>query len=135
MIVVALIIATVSSSCVRFVPQGQGGVRPYTQNPQGFQEGLRQAQQGGGQQRSLKPYYPGQKPAGRVQVGTKQVQTGTKRVEIARFEARLWGSEDAALKQQATDYAARYFEKHRKPPSNEEVSGAIGHRCQVRRIR
>lgn len=70
-----------------------------------------------------------------MQTGQKKVQTGTKKVEIAYFEARLWNSEDSSLKQQATNYAARYFEKHHKAPSNEEVSEAIGYRCQIRRIR
>lgn len=118
---VFLVSVLILPSCrVRFVDAATG--RPFNQGHMG---------PGG---RSLKPYYPGQQPAGRVQTGTKRVQTGTKKVEIAYFEARLWDSEDEGLKQQATDYAARYFEKHRQAPSNEEVSKAIGHKCQVRMV-
>ncbi len=126
-IVLSLVSILVLPSCrVRFVNAQTG--RPLV-GPQGSY-GTQGGHMGPGG-RSLKPYYPSQQPAGRVQTGTRKVQTGTKKVEIAYFEARLWGSEDEGLKKQATDYTARYFEKHRCSPSNEEVSKAIGHKCQV----
>lgn len=73
-------------------------------------------------------------PNGQRIIGYNKVQSGVKKTEIARFEARLWNSEDPVLRQKACDYAARYFEKHRQTPSNEVVSRAIGHRCQVRMV-
>ena len=68
-------------------------------------------------------------------VGYKKVQTGTGKREIAYFEARLWNSEDEGMKKQASNWAARYFEKHHKVPSNEEVSEGVGFKCQVQRVR
>ncbi len=119
--IVYVILCITMTSCVRFVPQG------------GPQQGQQKQHQSG--QRSFKPFYPGQKPDGRVQTGTKRVQTGTEKTETAYFEARLWSSNNPTLCKQASDYAARYFEKHHRSPSNEEVSTEVGFKCQVRRVR
>lgn len=126
-IAVIIFFTTFFTSCIRFVDAETG--QPLGQRGGGGQP---QYQQGG--KTSLTPFYPGQKPSGRVQTGTKQVRTGTKKTEIARFEARLWGSDDAGMKHQAASWAARYFEKNRRIPSNEEVSRGVGFKCQVRRI-
>lgn len=124
--IVALIIATFSSSCIiRRVPMGQpGGIQPM--QPFGTQQG-----QG---QRSLKPFYPGQQPTGKMITGQKKVQTGTKKTSkfIGGFTVQLWNSEDMALKQQARVVTEKYFRENGHTfPSDEYVSEQIGHKCRL----
>ena len=103
-------------SCVRFrYVDAQG--RPIGQQGYGQQGG--QMGPGG---RSLKPYYPGQRPDGRVQVGTKRVQTGTKKELRHHVQAVIWSTDDQSQKNEIAQYALDELEAGRGIPSDNELS-------------
>lgn len=122
------VIAFISSSCIVPVYRNRGGQQPY-QTLQ-FREIGQQVQV----QHSLKPFYPGQKPSGKVVVGQKQVQTGTKKTSkfIGGFTVQLWNSEDMVLKERARSVTEKYFRENGHTfPSDEYVSERIGHKCRL----
>ncbi len=133
LLVVSTLISLIASSCVvpriEYGPVGAPPI-PYNLNPNGFNQGL-QRYQGYNPYRGYNPYGVGEPQI----TGYTRHQTGVKKTEVAYFEARLWNSEDPVMKKQATDWAARYFERNHRVPSDEEVSSAVGFRCQIRRVR
>lgn len=116
MLVIALVAALTLPSCVRFVPQGQPlAIRPYTQNPQGFGEGLRQTQQTG--QRKL------------ASVTVTKRQTGY-------CQARIWeGPANTPQNvKRVADYASSVYERTGQVPSEQALSSKFGFRAQARWI-
>ncbi len=108
MLVIALVAALTLPSCVRSVPQGQGGVRPYSQNPQGVEQA---------QQRKL------------ASVTVTKRQTGY-------CQARIWqGPENTpANVQRVADYASAVYQKTGQVPSEQVLTTKFGFRAQARWI-
>jgi hypothetical protein len=114
-LVAVLITVFTFPSCIRFVPQGQPiAIRPYVQNPQGFQEGLRQTQ---AQQRKL------------ASVTVTKRQTGY-------CQARIWqGPENTPQNvQRVSNYASSVYEKTGHVPSEQTLTSKFGFRAQARWI-
>ncbi len=93
----------------------------------------RQGGQMGPGGRSLKPYYPGQKPAGKMITGYEKVQTGTKETKTFKgsFTIQLWNSEDMKIKEAARAATEAYFLENGSFPTDDYVSAKIGHKCHL----
>ncbi|MBC7766860.1 hypothetical protein H7Y21_02615 [Arenimonas sp.] len=98
-----------------------GQQQGYGQQGGQFGPGGRQLQ-GGQQQRSLKPYYPGQKPDGRMVIGQKRVQTGTKKELNHHVQAVIWSTDDQSQKNEIAQYALDELKAGRGIPSDADLS-------------
>ena len=118
LVVIALITIASLPSCVRFVPQGQGGIRPMSQ-----QQFSNSPQQGYGTQQ-------GQRGARRL-----DSVTVTKR-QTGYCQAEIWqGPENTPSNvQQVADYASQVYMKSGQVPSEQSLTSKFGFRAQARWI-
>jgi hypothetical protein len=105
-IVLALIAILVFPSCIRFVPQGQGGVRPMGQQNQAF------GSQGG-------------------QMGPRRLDSvDVKKIDIGRIGIRTKNA-SPAQRSAVKVYVIDYYTKHRQIPTNEALSQKFGFPVQT----
>lgn len=134
--VICLAFAVLASSCVRFVDEETGRPLAGPHNP--YPPSGSYGNQGGKMTpggRSLKPFYPGQKPDGRMKVGERRVQTGTKKELRHHVQAFIWTTDDQSQKDEIATYALQEYKKTGQIPSQEHLTEKYGVKCKAELVK